>query len=416
MRNARSLRSVRIEMPTAPYVRGLMLGWVALGAVSLQVGCASHYYGKSSHGAARKYGVELLFPRSVPDHSYEEEVIVTTGPNEMVEVRVPVRTAAYGDIATVAMFDDDDVLPAHGHEIDGLDDGANYTIRPGDYTFKYDHPSFRPVFGSVMLRKAEGPRAKDFIRHTSIPVTPSPRGRSVLSEADLDRARNGDVVTRVVFVAHLPAVRDRLDNIDSSLRDIVRLRSTLKEQLAYWQHKQTERRVNARYSDFGWGVDIPGSDLAILQSLMGPERYHWHRFSQAEDQVKTYAERIAKLDIPERDLKTERDALLNMLQSVDVIYRSDSLLVVSPEITRPFHDPVDEVMSKRGKDSWYGTSHKKHYPYYYSGMANNRLEPAYRSVGGPSKLISDAVGEVLMIVQAGTRPVHPFDDRLCSAD
>jgi hypothetical protein len=297
---------------------------------------------------------------------------------------------------------------------------TKYTLIPGTYAFQYSKGGFTRLYGDVSLYPVAAPRGRDFIRHVSIALTPSPTGQpSVLTEADLDRARSGDVVTKVVFLADSRAVRDRLDDIDRGLREIGRVRTTLDEQLAYWDHRLRDRRLNTRYSaEFGWGVDVPAMDLAILQTIVGPERYHWHRFNQAEDQVRTHEELIAQLDLPERNLREERTALKRLLNSVDVLHRTTDLMILAPSFVRPYHDPVDEVHSLRGADvwadiyrgkiptqldDWVGPWGKLQFPYLYSSLPNGLLSPAFRTLIVPSTGAIKNIGEVLMVVQVGTR-------------
>jgi hypothetical protein len=215
------------------------------------------------------------------------------------------------------------------------------------------------------------------------------------------------------------AVRDRLDDIEKGLRDIRRLRITLEEQELYWNRKLTDRRLNTRYSsDFGWGVDVPSADLALLQAILGPERYHWHRFSEAEDKVRTYEEKIAQLDLPERRLREERDALEHMLRSVEVMHRSHNMLILAPSMIRPYEDPVNEVHGFRGTqvwadhysgklmtdlNDWIGPFGKVHFPYLYSSLSMGLLLPSVRPIVAPSAAMTKPVGEVLMVIQVGSR-------------
>ena len=245
----------------------------------------------------------------------------------------------------------------------------------------------------------------------------------MLSEADLERARSGDVVTKVIFIADTAAVRERLEDIDKGLRELGRVRTSLEEQNMYWNRKLTDRRLNTRYSsDFGWGVDVPSADLALLQAIVGPERYHWHRFSEAEDKVRTYEEQLAQLDLPERRLREERDALEHMLRSVDIMHRSHDMLVLAPSMIRPYEDPVDEVHTLRGVEvwadlyrgkllvdpnDWIGPLGKVHFPYLYSSLSMGLLPPSLRPVAAPSGALSKNVGEVMMVIQVGSR--RPFE-------
>jgi hypothetical protein len=163
---------------------------------------------------------------------------------------------------------------------------------------------------------------------------------------------------------------------------------------------------------------VPAIDLAILQSIIGAERYHWHRFTQAEDQVRTHEEMIAQLDVPERNLREEQVALKRLLTSVDVLHRTTDLMILSPSFVRPYHDPVDEVHFIRGADvwadlyrgkiplqldDWVGPWGKLQFPYLYSSLPNGLLSPALRSLIVPSTGPTKNIGEVMLVVQLGTR-------------
>jgi len=165
-------------------------------------------------------------------------------------------------------------------------------------------------------------------------------------------------------------------------------------------------------------VDVPAADLALLQALVGPERYHWHRFSQAEDQLRTHEEMIAQLDLPERRLKEEQAALKQIMSSVTVLHRSDNMIVLTDSMIRPYKDPVHEATLLRGgsvwadnyrdkiyiePDDWVGPWGKVHFPYWYSALPNALLSPAWRGVPAPSLALTKNIGQVLMVVQLGSR-------------
>ena len=307
---------------------------------------------------------------------------------------------------------------------------AAYTLTPGKYAFAYCSTGFRPVYGEISIATSltGSPRIGDFLRHSSITLTPCPTGcKSVLSASDLDMARDGEVVTKVVFMADLAAVENRLDDIDRSLREIDRVRESRQEQLTYWTRRLSDRRLNTRYSsDFGWGIDVPSADLALLQALVGPERYHWHRFSQAEDQVRTHEEFLAQLDLPERRLRDEREALRQLSGSVDILHRSGQLIVLAPSMIRPYHDPVDEVRSVRGLNVWADRYRGKHpfegndwvlggkrlFPYWYSSLAMRGLPPGLRSIVVPSAGTTKRIGEVLMVVTIGSRRLRDLPEHV----
>ena len=407
----------------------LFMASLVITAAWILTGCASIPREMPAFHEAWDPGVEVRFPGALPCNEEgdaaggsgagEVETRVVTAP----EVPMPPGHRLVRGVAAVTLSAIDQlgltVLPRRLRGIPDYGD-TKYTLIPGTYAFEYEKSGFSPVFGEVSLYPVVTPRARDYIRHGSIALTPGMMGgKSVLTEADLDRSRSGDVVTKVVFMAHMPAIRDRLDDIDRGLRELARLRATLEEQKGYWNRKLTERRLNTRYSsEFGWGVDVPSFDLAILQTLVGPERYHWHRFSEAEDKVRTYEDKIARLDLPERRLQEERDALEQLLNSAEVIHRTTDLTVLTAAMIRPHRDPVDEVHRLRGTDvwadayrgkimhdvdDWVGPWGKVHFPYWYSSLSMAGLMPGLRPVAAPSHALTKNIGEVLLVLQIGPR-------------
>ncbi|MFQ5590277.1 MAG: hypothetical protein ACE5HE_03845 [Phycisphaerae bacterium] len=417
----------------------LLLSLAVGGAVGAVPGCASIHRETPAVFDTWDPGVEVRFPAAVPSDSARatgdapgaDPSGPSSGPGDRPEVYTraapdvpmpPVHRLVRGTAAVGLYLFDQLGLRVVPRPLKGVPDRGDtkYTLIPGTYAFQYEKSGFTCLYGDVSLYPVSAPRARDFIRHASIAITPSPAGqRSVLTDAELQRARNGDVVTKVVFMADLRAIRDRLDDIDRALREIRRVRASLEEQLAYWDRKFSDRRLNSRYSsEFGWGVDIPAMDLALLQTIVGPERYHWHRMNEAEDQVHTNQELISQLDLPQRNLEEERTALTQLLNSVDVLDRRTDMMILAPSFVRPYHDPVDEVHFIRGADvwadnyrgkiptqldDWIGPWGKLQFPYLYSGLPNALLSPALRSLLVPSTGATKNIGEVLMVVQVGTR-------------
>lgn len=413
-------------------VRAVTVPIVAFGLMLIHAGCATLHREQSAFPYVWDPGVEVHFPGAVPAEQCDSTGNGGAGAKVQVarsdvvaapDVPMPPLHRLARGLAAVAVFAYDQLgMQWSSRPLKGIAEyeDTKYTLIPGSYAFKYDTTGFRPVYGAAHVYPVITDRAKDFIRHGSIALTPGPMGRpSVLTDADLERARSGDVVTKLVFMADMRAIRDRLDDIDKATQDIGRVRTSLDEQLAYWNRKLSDRRINTRYSsDFGWGVDVPGWDLALLQSLVGPERYHWHRFSRAEDQVRTYESKIAEFDVSLRGLNEERDALKQVLQAIHVVHRSNDLVVLTPSMIRPYHDPVDEVHTLRGLDAWtdfyrgkimldaddwVGPWGKVHFPYWYSSLLNAALLPGLRPVAAPRAALSKPIGEVLMVVQVGTR-------------
>jgi|GEM_PF-2323595 len=402
--------------------RGASLFAVVLVCGAL-TGCASIHREKTSFWDTWDPGVEVRFPGCEPTVFEAAECDVSsrvvTAPDGLAP-SIPQfgRTVASVTLSAV----DSSGIAIVPRKLRGIPDygDTKYTLIPGTYAFEYDKAGFHDVYGAVNLYPVCMNRARDYIKHTSIALTPGPTdARSVMTEADLDRARSGDVVTKVVFMAHLPAVNDRLNDVGEGLRELDRVRTSLNEQLDYWQRRLRDRRLNTQYSsDFGWGVDTPSWDLALLQTIVGPERYHWHRFSEAEDKVRTYEDKLAELDAPTRRLTQERDALKKILGSVDVLHRTTDMMILTDSMVRNYHDPVDEVHRLRGTDvwadayrgkimhdvdDWVGPWGKVHFPYWYSSLSMAVLGPGLRPVVAPRPALTKNIGEVLMVVQAGAR-------------
>lgn len=402
---------------------------VACGAAMtvLPSGCASIHREHTAAGEAWDHGVEIRFPaaKAVEGEGVkhrgepEAEVDVVTAP----DIPSPAAQRFIRAAGVVAVFAWDHMgITGTSRRLIGVPDRGDtkYTLIPGSYAFEYATERIDPVWGEVHVYPVSTARARDFIRHSSINLTPSPMGRrSVLTQSDLDRARSGDVVTKVLFMADLAAIRDRIAKIDRGRRELDRVRTSLTEQEAYWLRKLTDRRLNTRYSaEFGWGVDVPAGDLALLQAFVGPERYHWHRFNEAEDQVRTHEDMLAQLEPVSNRLDEERRALEKILGSINIMHRSDTLVVLNESMIRPFSDPVHEVEFLRGGevwadhyrdkiffelDDWIGPWGKIHMPYFYSSLPNALLGPALRSVIAPAPTLTKNIGQTLMVVQVGSR-------------
>ena len=229
---------------------------------------------------------------------------------------------------------------------------GNYTVcelPAGRYTFEYliPHRQEQLIYGELDITAPTAPDwATDFIRHTFLLVNPtmgmSETGHpSILTDEDLRRVAAGDVVTKFAFIADLRAIEGSNDLIELVLRGILDLedRSPTKEEC--WDVKTTNRRRNALY-DGDYGEDIPALHLAWWQLFLGPEAYHWRRYSEADDRMRTYQQRISDLRVPAQCLREERSALRAILASAQVLHRRGDLVLATPDMTRRYWDPNRE--------------------------------------------------------------------------
>lgn len=310
-------------------------------------------------------------------------------------------------------------------------DFTKYTLIPGRYEFEYDMAwRNQRLGGEILVRAPTSSQAQDFLRYTSLAINPGGDLRSVLSEEDLARATAGDVVTKVVFVANLAAIDDRVAMIDREIRRIEDLEGRLASQEDYWDAKRAERRRNAFFAaDQGWGQDIPSTDMALYQLWVGPERYHWERYSLADDRVRKYSEELAMLDRPLELLREERSALRSILGSVNVLSRSGEMIVATPSMTQRFRNPVHEISRARrtlGPARWrevFGVTNPRRaieFPYLFSWGTVNYLNLVSYTVGAPAGFKSvhtrsgmkesyRSMGEVVAVIRIGPRTPASLD-------
>ncbi|MCH7813084.1 MAG: hypothetical protein IID40_03595, partial [Planctomycetes bacterium] len=226
-------------------------------------------------------------------------------------------------------------------------------------------------------------------------------------------AAAGDVVSKVVFIADLKAVQGRVAMIDQEIRRLQDEETRLASQEEYWSVKLSQRRRNALY--YGdYGDDVPGLHLSLYQLAVGPEAYHWKRMSEADDELRTYQERIASLRLPVERLREERSALRALLGSVKVLNRQGDLILATPSMTRRFNDPVADVTELRR--TLQGPHHGLEAPYWFSEIAHTLHWP---HLGSPAAIYPrvietnsrmrthlEPIGEVLMVLHIGPRPLH----------
>lgn len=310
-----------------------------------------------------------------------------------------------------------------GHDGEQAGDYTSFTLVPGEYEFEYLVPHTKELlYGDMKVYGPGSLRARDFIHRTVLLVDPtsgpaSGGQTSVLTEDDLRRASAGDLVTKVVFVADLNAIDGRIAMIDQEIRRLQDEERRLAGQEEYWSARLADRRRNAFYSG-SYGDDTPSLHLSLYQLAVGPEAYHWKRFSEADDRLRTYQEKRASLRLPIERLRDERDALRAMLGSMRVLRRSGDLAIAMPEMIRPYHDAAAEVTEARR--TLQGPGYGLDAPYWFSEVAQTVHWP---HIGAPAaiypRLIETKnrmetevkpIGELLLVMRIGSRQPYRLKD------
>ena len=318
-------------------------------------------------------------------------------------------TCAAGQSKAEHVLDFDSVADHEGNY-------TTFTLVPGEYEFEYLLPHTRELlYGEMKVFGPSSMRARDFIHRTHLLVDPTagPLGGghpSVLTEDDLRRAAAGDAVTKVVFVADLKAIDGRVAMIDQEIRRLQDEEGRLVGQEEIWAAKAAERRRNALYNG-DYGDDTPGLHLSLYQLVVGPEAYHWKRFSEADDVLRTYQEKRTSLRLCVERLREERNALRAVLGSVKVLHRSGDLVIATPDMTRRYHDAAEEVTGFRrtlqgpepGLDAPYWFSelaHTVHWPHIGSPAA---IYPRLIETNNRMATEVKPIGELLLVMKIGSR-------------
>ena len=407
---SRSARSRRL-----PGLTVALVPFLCLGVVALSGGCS-----------AWDPGVEVRW-YTPPDYRLADASTGTgTGSYAAMTTSnfTPITVARVGGAVAVSTWDHTHDRDIHG--MTGVREGhfTKYTLIPGEHEFEYQLPNQdNPLYGEIKVYGPGSMQARNFIHHTFVVLNPysgvdglGSGFASVLTEDDLRRAEAGDVVEKVVFIADLRAVEGRIAMIDQEIRRLQDEEARLAAQEEYWSVKRAERRRNALWGgDFG--DDVPSLHLNFYQLALGPEVYHWKRYSEADDRLRTYQEKSASLRLPVERLREERTALRALLGHVKVLHRRGDMILATPEMTRRYRDPVADITEVRR------TLQGPHYgldaPYWFTEIAHTLHWPHVASwVGIYPRLIETnnrmeteltPIGEVLMVVRIGPRPLFRFD-------
>lgn len=270
------------------------------------------------------------------------------------------------------------------------------TLPPGTYEFEYLVPhTEEELYGELEVHGLSDKLARQFVDRTMLlmdPTTSAAGGgqHSIITEDDLRRIQMGDMVKKVVYVADLSSIEGRLAKIDEQLRKMQAEERRLAAQEEFWSAKLTDRRRNAMYFN-EYGLDMPSVSLAVAQLAMGPEAYHWARFTEADNNVRHYQERRASLRLPMERLREERSSLRATLASMEVLHRRADLVIMMPDMIPRYHEPSNEVTESRkiltGPEYDAGSPHK-------SGMQTR----------------TRSIGDLLMVVRLGARQPYRLAD------
>ena len=269
----------------------------------------------------------------------------------------------------------------------------NLTPRGWPYRFKYTMAEGLPgatVYGELDVHNPGSREARALMAHTFVPIAmASPyyggsdqhffpaRGPSGagLGQLEMEHLRQGDLITKVYFVADLKKAWHTIRTLDAHIERLRSAETVLNAHLEYVDARFQSYRRESLYAD-------PTEDsLARHHDATGYNRkFIGLEAKRQELENERYAIRN-QID----DLLNERRIRTRLLDSMRIINRQGSLVLATPENQWPFHDPNDQVRLER----------------VYAGYATGPDEE-YKT----GDITIPPLGEVLLVMRVGGRHMH----------
>ena len=236
------------------------------------------------------------------------------------------------------------------------DDLAVFDLRPGTYGLAYTRAAGAEdavLYGQLEVRRPKGEIAKRFCKHSFIPIKlPSVRQQEGehrfptrdlsytvgLEGREFDHIKQGDLISKVYFVADLERVKHEYDI--EYYREI----NELDRQLVVLGDR--ELYLDGRYQDERRRALQRSPDMNI-EDRIAHQRFD--RFGTEERYIKISKKRQTLLEdrealmLERRRLESERARRNALLRSLKIIHRDGALVLATPDLQLPFTDTVDQV-------------------------------------------------------------------------
>lgn len=294
-----------------------------------------------------------------------------------------------------------------------LEDGGDYAIfnlKPSDhpYPFAYTPQGGHGVniYGEIEVLEPESPSAHQYMAHSFVPISllssredsrevfyhPS-RGNSGagLSALEMAHLSQGDVISRVYFVADLAVARDTIKDIDAHIERLRSSETVLNTHLEWIDSRFQSYRRDSLYAD-------PTGDSFALAKDKSGENHEFIRLEADRQRLENERYEIRK---QVEDLLTEQRMRKRLLDTMRIVNRRGSLVLATPENQWEFDDTQQQVSTDR----------------HYLGFSTGPMD-AYQS----GDIVIPAMGEPLVVMRVGGRhrhwpemqapPVHSHDDTM----
>jgi len=236
------------------------------------------------------------------------------------------------------------------------DELAVFDLNPGRYAFAYtSSPGAEDavIYGELDLRAPASPITKRFCNHAFLPIKlPSLQPQEGehrfpvrdlsytvgLEGEEFEHVKQGDLVTKVYFVADLERVRtdyevayrERLAEVDREL-------SVLADRETYLENRYQGARREALQRDPEMNIE----------DKVAYEKFDWFGIEEpyvrlARKKQEVLSEREAMLIERERLLE-ERGRRNALLRSLKIVHRDGALVLATPDLQLPYTNTVQQV-------------------------------------------------------------------------
>ncbi|NOT00555.1 MAG: hypothetical protein HOP29_07995 [Phycisphaerales bacterium] len=233
---------------------------------------------------------------------------------------------------------------------------AVYDLDSGRYEFAYTGATGSPdaiIYGEMEIRSGSSPAAARYCRHAFVPITlPSEQvqeeahlnpGRDLsytvgLEHRQFEHLKQGDVISKVYFVADLERVKREYDeDYYQAINETDRQLTVLSDREVYLDGRYEEARLRALQRDAEWSVeDRVAQDRFDTWGIEEP----FVRLSRKRQALATERESLL---LKRDELEAERGRRATLLRSLTIVNRDGALVLATPDLQLPFHDTVAQA-------------------------------------------------------------------------
>lgn len=267
-----------------------------------------------------------------------------------------------------------------GHRLERSDGApvAVFDLEPGEYSLAYtasDGARGATLYGELELRAPKSRITQQFCRQTFVPLRlPTVEEQEAehlfpsrdvsytagLEDREFAHLKQGDLITRVYFVADLQKAKEEYEvEYYEAIADVDRELAVLRDRETYLDVRYEQARRQALNRDPEMNIE----DLVAYErfDVWGIEE----AFIGIAKKRQELQHEMAALTQNRTRLQDERARRNALLRSVEIINRSGAMVLASPDLALPFHDVVEQVsdlgevvavLRIGGRHQWWGGS------------------------------------------------------------